>query len=97
MVDVDPGVGPEGLWLRGSVAGGEAGTLVVPVKRSHEDPLVTPAVTRVGDEGPGGDLATEAVGDQAALVARGEADGQDEDGGEEEDEKQHNHHSEDGD
>ena len=97
MIDIDPGVRPEGLGLGGSVAGWEAGTLIVPVKRSHEDPLITPAVTRVSDEGPGGNLTTEAVCDQAALVTRGEADGQDEDGGEKEDEKQHNHHSEDGD
>ena len=97
MVDIDPGVWPEGLRLGGSVAGGEAGALVVPVKWSHEDPLVTPAVGRVGDEGPGGDLAAQAVGDQATLVTRGEADGQDEDGGEQEDEEQHDHHRQDGD
>ena len=68
MVDIDPSVGPEGLGLGGPVAGGEAGALVVPVKWSHEDPLVTPAVGGVCNEGPGGDLATQAVGDQATLV-----------------------------
>ena len=97
MVDIDPGVWPEGLRLGGSVAGREAGALVIPVKWSHEDPLVTPAVGRVGDEGPGGDLAAQVVGDQATLVTRGEADGQDEDGGEQEDEEQHDHHRQDGD
>ena len=97
MVDVDPGVGPEGLGLAGLVAGGEAGALVIPVKWSHEDPLVTPAVSRVGYEGPGGDLATQAVCDHAALVTRGEADGQDEDGGEQQDEEEHDHHGQDGD
>ena len=96
MVDIDPSVRPQGPGLGGSVARGEAGALVVPGKRPHEDPLVAPALSRIGDEGPVRDLPAESVGDQAALLARGEADCQDEDGRKQEDKKQHDNDSENG-
>ena len=96
MVDINSSVGPQWRLLAGLVLPGEAGTLVLIVEWSHEDPLVAPAVGGVLYEGPGRDLLAQVVGDDPPLVPGGEADGEDEDGREEDHEEEHNDHSQNG-
>ena len=76
MVNIEACVGPETASHVWPVFGGEAGTLAVLLERSPEDPLVTPAQAGVVQEGPAGNLPAEAVADEAALVDRGEGEGQ---------------------
>ena len=96
MVDIEPGVWPETGGCVRFVFAGEAGTLVLIVEWSHEDPLVAPAVGGVLYEGPGRDLLAQVVGDDPPLVPGGQTDGEDEDGREEDHEEEHNDHSQNG-
>ena len=67
MVYIDPRIRPETGFIVWFKAWREAGTLIVLLERSEEDPLVAPAAARsVGNEGPAGDLPAQAVCDHSA-------------------------------
>ena len=95
MICVNSSVGPKFLDNSRFVLEREAGTLIIFVKRSHEDPLVTPTLRGVLDKGPVWDLLTQVVSDDATLVDGGETYGQDEDTGDEDDEEHDNEDGED--
>ena len=62
MVDINPSIRPQ--WIHFStwfMLGREARTLKIFIKRSHEDPLITPTLGGVLDKVPGWNLFTKIV------------------------------------